>query len=167
MQSRKGSVIETMTNIFIGYWINFLGNWFILPLFGFQVTVSQNIKIGLLFTIISVLRSYGLRRFYNWLGRKGWFKDPDQDLQKELAHELTQIKANLDHRCSMLPRLTRACTRSFKFGYELSPKTTKMSNNELRELAVTIDAKLSEIARGEVYGDNALDGTINVTRRVK
>ncbi len=72
-QTRKGSLIETMTNIVVGYWINFLGNWFILPMFGLKVTFSQNIQIGLLFTIISVARSYGLRRFYNWLGTMGYF----------------------------------------------------------------------------------------------
>ena len=73
-QSRKGSMFETITNILVGYWINFLGNALILPLFGFNVSISQNIKIGLFFTIISVVRSYGLRRFYNWLGTKGYFR---------------------------------------------------------------------------------------------
>lgn len=73
MQTRKGSLIETMTNIVIGYWINFFGNWIILPIFGLHVTFGQNVQIGLLFTIISVARSYGLRRFYNWLGKKGYF----------------------------------------------------------------------------------------------
>lgn len=65
MQSRLNSFYETCVNIFIGYWINFLGNWFILPLFGFKVTFSQNIQIGLLFTIVSILRSYLIRRFFN------------------------------------------------------------------------------------------------------
>lgn len=76
-QSRKGSLFETVTNILVGYWINFLGNLLILPLFGFNVSISQNIKIGLFFTAISVIRSYALRRFYNWLGTKGYFKPKD------------------------------------------------------------------------------------------
>jgi hypothetical protein len=73
-QTKKASIIETITNILIGYWINFLGNWFILPLFGMEVSFSQNIQIGLLFTIISVARSYGLRRLYNYLGNAGILK---------------------------------------------------------------------------------------------
>jgi len=73
MQSKKGSLIETMTNIVIGYWISFLANWIILPMFGFHVSMSQNLQIGLLFTVVSVIRSYALRRFYNWLGSMGYF----------------------------------------------------------------------------------------------
>ena len=64
-QTRLGSLIEAGVNILIGYWINFLGNWLILPLFGFNVTFVQNLQIGLLFTVISVARQYAVRRWFN------------------------------------------------------------------------------------------------------
>jgi membrane protein implicated in regulation of membrane protease activity len=64
-QTRLGSLIEAFFNIVIGYWINFLGNMLILPLFGFHITLSQNLQIGLLFTVISVARSYLVRRYFN------------------------------------------------------------------------------------------------------
>lgn len=64
-QTKMGSLIEALVNILIGYWINFVGNMLILPLFGFNVTLAQNLQIGLLFTVISVARSYLLRRFFN------------------------------------------------------------------------------------------------------
>ena len=64
-QSRLGSLYESLFNILIGYGINFAGNMLILPLFGFNVSVAQNLQIGLLFTVISVARSYLVRRYFN------------------------------------------------------------------------------------------------------
>lgn len=65
-QSRLGSFIESMLNIVIGFTINFLANLWILPLFGFHITMSQNFQIGLIYTVISIIRSYVLRRGFNW-----------------------------------------------------------------------------------------------------
>jgi hypothetical protein len=70
MQSRKGSLIEAGINVLIGYWINFIANLTILPMFGFNITLSQNLLIGLIFTVISVARSYIVRRYFNALIHK-------------------------------------------------------------------------------------------------
>jgi hypothetical protein len=70
MQSRKGSLIEAGINVLIGYWINFIANLTILPMFGFNITLSQNLMIGLIFTVISVARSYIVRRYFNALIHK-------------------------------------------------------------------------------------------------
>lgn len=59
-----GSFIESLINIAIGYVINFTANLLILPLIGFHITVTQNLFIGLLYTIISVARSYVVRRWF-------------------------------------------------------------------------------------------------------
>ena len=64
-QTRIGSLIEAAVNILIGFAINFTANLIILPLFGFDVTISDNFKIGLLFTIVSVARQYVVRRWFN------------------------------------------------------------------------------------------------------
>lgn len=64
-QSKKHSVFEAITNIIVGYWINFLANMTVLPMFGFDISFEQNLKIGAIFTIISLVRSYLLRRIYN------------------------------------------------------------------------------------------------------
>ena len=71
-QSRLGSFIEAWVNVFIGFWINFGANLVILPLFGFtSLTLATNFVIGLLYTIISVIRSYVIRRWFNnWLRKK-------------------------------------------------------------------------------------------------
>jgi len=64
-QTRLGSLIEACINVVIGFAINFVANLVILPLIGFHITVSQNLFIGVLYTVISVARSYCVRRWFN------------------------------------------------------------------------------------------------------
>lgn len=64
-QSRIGSLIEACMNVAIGFAINFCANLLILPLIGFHITVGQNLFIGVLYTVISVARSYVVRRWFN------------------------------------------------------------------------------------------------------
>lgn len=56
---------EAWTNVAVGYGINFAANLAVLPLFGFKVTAADAAGIGIIFTVISVVRSYCLRRFFN------------------------------------------------------------------------------------------------------
>ena len=64
-QTRLGSFIEAWINVAIGSAINFVANLLILPLVGFLISISQNLFIGVLYTIISVARSYVIRRWFN------------------------------------------------------------------------------------------------------
>jgi len=64
-QTRICSLIEACINVLIGFAINFCANMLILPLIGFHITASQNLFIGVLYTIISVARSYVIRRWFN------------------------------------------------------------------------------------------------------
>ena len=64
-QTRLGSLIEAIVNVVIGFLINWIANLLILPLFGFDVTPAQAFHMGLLFTVISVVRSYVIRRWFN------------------------------------------------------------------------------------------------------
>lgn len=66
MQTRKQSAIEALMNIVIGYTINFIANLTLFPLFGWDISIQQNLLLGVLYTLISFARSYMLRRFYNW-----------------------------------------------------------------------------------------------------
>lgn len=67
-QTRKGSFAEAWTNIAIGFSINYAANLLILPLFGFaSLTPGKNFAIGCLYTLISLARSYCLRRWFNGL----------------------------------------------------------------------------------------------------
>ena len=65
-QTRLGSFIEAWVNVFIGFWINFAANLVILPMFGFTgLTLATNFYIGLAYTVVSVARSYVIRRWFN------------------------------------------------------------------------------------------------------
>jgi hypothetical protein len=65
-QTRKGSWAEAWANIAVGFGINYVANLAILPLFGFtSLTWDKNLALGLLYTLISLLRSYVLRRWFN------------------------------------------------------------------------------------------------------
>jgi hypothetical protein len=65
-QSRLGSFIEAWINVAIGFGINFVANLVVLPAVGLPTpTIGQNFAIGALFTVISVTRSYVIRRWFN------------------------------------------------------------------------------------------------------
>lgn len=64
-QTRLGSFIEVCINILIGFSINWVANLYVLPMYGFQITGGQAFSMGLVFTVISVVRSYVIRRWFN------------------------------------------------------------------------------------------------------
>ena len=65
--TRTGSLAEAAANIAVGFGINFTANLIVLPWFGFNVTAGDAFGIGLVFTVISLARSYVLRRWFNGL----------------------------------------------------------------------------------------------------
>ena len=70
-QSRAGSLIEALVNVLIGYTVNMLANFAIFPLFGWHIDFKQNLELGVLYTGISIARSYVIRRWFNaWLHRR-------------------------------------------------------------------------------------------------
>lgn len=64
-QSRKHSLIESLVNVALGYFIALAAQLTIFPLFGINVSLQDNLLIGLLFTVVSIARSYALRRLFN------------------------------------------------------------------------------------------------------
>jgi hypothetical protein len=70
MQTKLESFKESLTNIFIGYITALISQLLIFPLFNIEVTFQENLLIGLYFTLISLLRSYLVRRYYNSKTRK-------------------------------------------------------------------------------------------------
>jgi hypothetical protein len=65
-QTKIQSAIESVMNVVVGFSINFTANMTLFPLFGWEISVEQNIGLGVIYTLISLARSYCLRRFYNW-----------------------------------------------------------------------------------------------------
>lgn len=67
MQTRVQSAIEALANVLVGYGVAIASQLLVFPLFGIHVPLSSNLAIGAWFTVISLLRSYVLRRWFNGL----------------------------------------------------------------------------------------------------
>lgn len=72
-QSRKGSAVEAVINIVVGYGIAVAANAVLFPLFGWEINAQQNMLFAFAFTVISFVRSYLLRRAFNVAHRWGYF----------------------------------------------------------------------------------------------
>jgi len=67
MQKKSHSLIESLINVLIGYFIALAAQLIIFPRYGIHISMSDNLSIGALFTIISIARSYALRRLFNYI----------------------------------------------------------------------------------------------------
>ena len=65
-QTKLQSLIESITNILIGYFVAIASQLAVFPLFGINIPLSDNLLIGVWFTVISLIRSYAVRRYFNW-----------------------------------------------------------------------------------------------------
>ena len=63
-QTRLMSQVESVANVIIGYGVAVATQILIFPIFGLQTTLAQNLKIGAVFTVVSIARSYVLRRLF-------------------------------------------------------------------------------------------------------
>jgi hypothetical protein len=64
-QLRRHSFIESISNVAVGYGVALLSQIIIFPMYGIHIPIGTNIMIGVWFTIISIIRSYVLRRIFN------------------------------------------------------------------------------------------------------
>ena len=64
-QSRAESWFEAWANVAIGYVVAITAQMLIFPLFGIYIPTSEHLAIGFLFTVVSLVRSYALRRLFN------------------------------------------------------------------------------------------------------
>lgn len=65
MQSKKHSLIESVTNTVVGLVASFLIQIMIYPILNIPVTFKQNIVITFVFFIASISRGYVIRRVFN------------------------------------------------------------------------------------------------------
>ena len=65
MQTKRQSAIESLTSTTIGIIIGIVLNLTILPIFGYPVSLSDSLWISVIFTAVSVIRSYAVRRIFN------------------------------------------------------------------------------------------------------
>lgn len=64
-QTKIESLLESGVNIFIGYFVALISQVLVFPMFDINVPLSVNLWIGAWFTVISLVRSYVIRRWFN------------------------------------------------------------------------------------------------------
>lgn len=70
-QTKRASLLEAFANILIGFWVSVLANMLVLPHFKNPGVFREAFLIGLIFTVISFVRSYLLRRLFNLFHLQG------------------------------------------------------------------------------------------------
>jgi len=68
-QSRSLSALEAATNVILGGMVAMITQALIFPVLGLQVMLWQNMMLSGVFTTVSFLRSYVLRRLFIRLNR--------------------------------------------------------------------------------------------------
>lgn len=64
-QTKRGSAIEAVVNTFVGLTIAFVAQAFICWVYGIKLTPHDNAIIVFWMTVLSILRSYFVRRMFN------------------------------------------------------------------------------------------------------
>ena len=67
MQTKKHSFIEANINTFVGLLTSLLLGYYILPYWGTEQSVGTALEITILYTAVSLLRNYIIRRIANEL----------------------------------------------------------------------------------------------------
>lgn len=81
-QSHIDSFMESVVNIAIGLVISTIANALVLPaVTGHPLSLGQNVALSVIYTIISLVRSYAIRRAFN--GRSVWRAMTDQIVNKK------------------------------------------------------------------------------------
>ena len=63
-QSPLMSLVEATTNVAIGFVLAVATQVLLFPLLGLSVTMQENLIIGSVFTVVSLLRAFLLRRLF-------------------------------------------------------------------------------------------------------
>ena len=66
-QSRLMSFVEAVANVAVGYGVAVVTQILIFPVFGLHTTLAENLSMGGIFTGVSIIRSFLLRRAFEGL----------------------------------------------------------------------------------------------------
>jgi hypothetical protein len=66
-QSASMSLVEAGVNVLVGFAVAVLTQMGVFPLFGLQTSFIQDLRLGAIFTLVSLLRSFLLRRLFERL----------------------------------------------------------------------------------------------------
>jgi 6-phosphogluconate dehydrogenase (decarboxylating) len=70
-QSRHGSLLEALANVIAGYGMALLVQAVAYPHFGIATTFDEDAAIASIFTAASMVRSYLIRRLFEFITRRG------------------------------------------------------------------------------------------------
>ena len=82
-QTRLMSLVEAVANVIVGYGVAVVTQTLIFPVLGLHTTLAQNLKMGAVFTVVSIARSFALRRLFerirvaNRSGDRGGHAEPE------------------------------------------------------------------------------------------
>lgn len=73
-QSKRMSLVEQLFNVGSGVVLSMIVGQIVYPLVGYSVTLRDNLVLTIIFTVVSILRGYVWRRFFNRIQQrqKGW-----------------------------------------------------------------------------------------------
>ena len=66
------SLVESVANVVLGYGIAVAAQMLLFPVFGMHMSLVQNLKLAGAFTIISICRSFALRRIFEAIRVRGY-----------------------------------------------------------------------------------------------
>lgn len=71
MQTRKRSLFEVTFSVVVGYLVGLAVNLFVLPpILKTEVSTGEGAIVAIIFSVISIIRSFILRRIFNDIERK-------------------------------------------------------------------------------------------------
>ncbi len=70
MQSRTLSAVETLTSTAAGYLVAVLTQAVVFPRFGIETRTRDHFAIAAIFTAVSIIRGYFIRRLFVWVEGK-------------------------------------------------------------------------------------------------
>lgn len=67
MQTKLGSLIEALAGTAVGMLISVIVSHYLYPLYGWTPSLAVNFEITAIFTVVSIIRGYVLRRIFTRL----------------------------------------------------------------------------------------------------
>lgn len=64
-QTRIDSLVEVLLNVAIGWVIALVTQLLVFPMFGINISIGDQLGISVIFTVVSIVRGYVIRRWFN------------------------------------------------------------------------------------------------------
>jgi membrane protein implicated in regulation of membrane protease activity len=81
-QTKKESLAEATMNVMIGFLITMTASFVVYPMFGVIMSHWTNVWVTITFTVISLIRGYVIRRWFNKKDHTIVYKDPTNQIFK-------------------------------------------------------------------------------------